>query len=165
MRDLPPQGWGCWVPRGSPRLWPFLVNKTFSLTQLSQSLHRPGEANMAAAERVLRYIRGKHDKCLIFCDPDSQRRNILYGWVDSNFAADPDARRSITSYVMAMNGAPISWRSCRQGGVTLSCAEAEYIAASAAAQETVYVRSLLARFRFPQRGPTECGKTMPCASL
>ena len=73
----------------------------------------------------------------IFCDPGLERRNILYGWVGSDWAADPDARRSMRGYVMAMNGAPISWRSCRQGVVTLSSAETEYVAASAAAQETV----------------------------
>ena len=49
------------------------------------------------------YIRGRHDQGLIFCDPGSDRRNILYGWVDSDFAADPDTRRSMTGYVMAMN--------------------------------------------------------------
>ena len=37
----------------------------FAFSQLSQFLHCPGEAHMAAAERVLRYIRGTHDKGLI----------------------------------------------------------------------------------------------------
>ena len=63
---------------------------------------------MAADERIFRYIRGTNDKGLIFCDPGSERHNILYGWVDSDFAADPDTRRSMTGYVMAMNGAPIN---------------------------------------------------------
>jgi len=62
----------------------------------------------------------------------------LTGWVDSDFAADSDTRRSITGYVMALNCAPISWRSCRQGGVTLSSSEAEYVAAIAVAQENAY---------------------------
>ena len=37
---------------------------------------------------------------------------------------------------------PVSLHSCRQGGVTISSAEAEYVAASAAAQEVIYLRSL-----------------------
>jgi len=44
---------------------------------------------------------------------------------------------------MALNGAPISWQSCRQGGVTLSSSEAEYVAASAVTQENAYFRALL----------------------
>jgi hypothetical protein len=39
--------------------------------------------------------------------------------------------------------------------VTLSSVEAEYVATSAAAQDTVYLRSLLDGFRFSERGPTE----------
>ena len=60
----------------------------------------------------------------------------------------------MTGYVMALNGAPISWKSCRQGGVTLSSWEAEYVAASAVAQENIYLRCLLAGFNSAQTSPT-----------
>ena len=111
--------------------------------------------HLQAAEHVLRYIRGTHDAGLSYCDPGPGKRDVLYGWVDSDFAADPDTRRSMTGYVMALNGAPISWKSCRQGGVTLSSSEAEYVAASAAAQENIYLRCLLNGFNRPQEGPTQ----------
>eukprot|EP00961_Rhodomonas_salina_P139344 1875187-Rhodomonas_salina.1 len=55
---------------------------------------------------------------------DPARRNVLEGWVDSDYAADPDTRRSVTGYVMSMNGAPLSWKAKRQGCVTLSSSEA-----------------------------------------
>ena len=51
---------------------------------------------------------------------------------------------------MALNGAPISWRSC----VTLSSSEAEYVAASAVAQENAYFRALLSGFDRSPPGPT-----------
>jgi hypothetical protein len=60
----------------------------------------------------------------------------------------------MTGYVMALNGDPISWKSCLQGGVTLSSSEAEYVAASAAAQENIYLRCLLASFDRAQTNPT-----------
>jgi len=63
-------------------------------------------------------------------------------------------RRNVTGYVMSLNGAPISWRSCRQGGVSLSSSEAEYVAASAVAQENAYLRSLLTCFDHAPVGPT-----------
>ena len=71
---------------------------------------------------------------------------FLTGWVDSDFAADSDTRSSVTGYVMALNSAPISWWSCCQGGVTLSSSEAEYVAASAVAQENAYLGALLSGF-------------------
>jgi len=55
---------------------------------------------------------------------------------------------------MALNGAPISWRSCRQGGVTLSSIEAEYVAASAVAQEKAYLHALLSGCDRSRLGPT-----------
>ena len=61
---------------------------------------------------------------------------------------------------MALNDAPISWRSCRQGGVTLSSSEAEYVAASAVAQENAYLRALLSASTAPLLAPHAFGKTM-----
>jgi hypothetical protein len=81
--------------------------------------------------------------------------NKLSGWVDSDFASDVDTRKSMTDYLMSLNGGPISWKSPRQGGVTLSSSEAEFVAASQAGQEVVYLRALLKGFGHCQKGPTE----------
>jgi hypothetical protein len=97
---------------------------------------------MQAALRALAYMRGTVDAGITYCDPGSDRRDVLYGWVDSDFAADPDSRRSIRGYLMALNCGPISWKSCRQGGVTISSSEAEFVAASHAAQDNICLRSL-----------------------
>jgi len=105
----------------------------FAYGQLSLFLHNPGPVHMPAAERTLAYVRGTHDQGLSYCNPGAENCNVLTGWVDSDFAAGSDTRRSVTGYVMTLNGAPISWRSCRQGGVTLSSSEAEYVATSAVA--------------------------------
>jgi len=126
----------------------------FAYGQLSLFLHKPGPVHMVAAERALAYVRGTHDQGLSYCDPGAENRNVLTGWVDSDFAVDSDTRRSVTGYVMALNGAPISWRSCRQGGVTISSSEAEYVATSAVAQENAYLRALLSGFDRSPLGPT-----------
>ncbi len=46
-----------------------------------------------------------------------------------NFASDIDARKSVTGYLMFLNGGPVSWKASCQGGVTLSSSEAEFVAA------------------------------------
>ena len=137
----------------------FLVQMTrcdlaFAYGQLSQFLHCPGPVHLLAAERALAYVRGTSDFGLCYSDLGAGRRNVLTGWVDSDFASDSDTRRSVTGYVMSLNGAPISWRSCRQDSVTLSSSEAEYVAASAVAQENAYLRSLLTGFDRAPVGPT-----------
>jgi hypothetical protein len=47
--------------------------------------------------------------------------------VDSDFASDIDTRKSVTGYLMVLNGGPVSWKASRQGGVTLSSSEAEFV--------------------------------------
>jgi hypothetical protein len=39
-----------------------------------------------------------------YCDPGEERRNKLTGWVDGNFAADPDMRKLMTGYLFSLNG-------------------------------------------------------------
>ena len=58
------------------------------------------------------------------------------------------------SYLMSLNGGAISWRSSRQGGVTLSSSEAEFVAASQAGKEVVYLRVLLRVFGYTQKKST-----------
>lgn len=127
----------------------------FSYSQLSKFVQYPGMAHLEAAERVLQYVRGTYDQGISFYDLGPDKRNILGGWVDSDFASDIDSRKSMTGYLMSLNGGPISWKSSRQGGVTLSSSEAEFVAASQAGQEVVYLRALLRGFGYTQKGPTE----------
>ena len=138
----------------------YLVNMTrpdlaFSYSQLSKFVQYPGKVHMEAAERVLQYVRATYDQGIAFYDLGADKRNKLGGWVDSDFASDADSRKSMTGYLMSLNGGPISWKSSRQGGVTLSSSEAEFVAASQAGQEVVYLRALLKGLGYSQKGPTE----------
>ena len=146
----------------------YLVQMTrcdLAFSQIGQLLYCPWEAHMAAAERVLRYIRGTHDRGLIFCDPGPERRNILYGWVDSGFAADPDTRQSMTGYVMAVNGAPISWCSCRQGGLPSCVLKLNMLLLVLLPKKLSTLAHSLLGFVFLNVARLKCGKTMPRASL
>ena len=80
--------------------------------------------------------------------------NLLWGFVNSDWAGCPDSRRSTSGFVLMLNGAAISWRSKRQPTVALSSAEAEFISASAIVQEVIYLRKFLDNLGFPQKSPT-----------
>jgi hypothetical protein len=81
---------------------------------------------MAAAKHVLQYLHGTYDRCLTYSKQASIRHNTLWGWVDSDWAADKETRRSHTGYVLMLNGGAISWKSRRQSSVSLNTSEAEY---------------------------------------
>ncbi len=53
-----------------------------------------------------------------------------------------------------MNNGPVSWRAKRQDCVTLSSAEAEFVAASLCGQEVIYLRALLQGLGHKQLEPT-----------
>ena len=74
---------------------------------------------------------------------DSSDSGVLTGYTNSDWAGDTDDRRSTAGYLFLLNSGPISWYSKKQGSITLSSAEAEYMALSAAAQEAIYLRNLL----------------------
>ena len=56
---------------------------------------------------------------------------------------------------MVLNGGPMSWKTSRQGGFTLSSSEAEFVAVSQVGKEELCLRTLFKRFAYLQHGPTE----------
>ena len=131
-------------------------------SELSKYVQRPGEKHMEAAEHCLKYLSGtygKPDSYLSYKasadERDGQKRNRLWGWVDADFAADLETRRSHTGYLLMLNGGAVSWKSTKQKSVSLSTAESEWYAASEAGKEILYLRFILADFGFGQEGPTD----------
>ena len=67
----------------------------------------------------------------------------LVGYSNSDYASDPDTRRSVSGFILYVHGVPISWRSKSQRTVTLSSSKAEWIAASEAVKEIMFVYQLV----------------------
>ena len=65
---------------------------------------------------------------------------IVNGYVDASFDTDPDDSKSQTGYMFTLNGGAVSWCSSKQSVVAGSTCEAEYIAASEAANEGVWMK-------------------------
>ena len=131
---------------------------SFAVSELSRFVSAPGQIHMQAVKHLLRYLKGTSDLSLRYSKPKNSgpmdRTNVLWGFVDSDWAGCQDSRRSTSGYTLMLNGAAVSWKSKRQPVVALSTAEAEFIAASSMVQEVIYARRLLERLGFPQTDPT-----------
>ena len=113
----------------------------------------PGEEHWKAAKRILRYIKGTIDYGITF-DGNEETDVKLPGYVDADWGSNPNGRKSQSGYLFTICGGVISWASKKQSVVALSSTEAEYIAASLASQEAVWLRSLLGDISFVQEEPT-----------
>ena len=67
----------------------------------------------------------------------------LVGFADSSFQSDHDDSRSVSNYIFTLNGVAICWKSSKQHTVADSICEAEYIAASDAAKEAVWLKKII----------------------
>ena len=110
----------------------------YAVGQLSRYVAAPTGQHLAAAKRVLRYLKGTATLALTYGADTG-----VTGYSDADYAGDVPTRRSTTGYIFTMHGASVSWTSKRQGSVALSTTEAEYVAGAMAAREAVWVRRLL----------------------
>ena len=89
-------------------------------------------------------MRGTSDYSLCYHGKSSGAPHsvCIHGFVDSDWAGDIDRRRSTSGYVFTMFGGAISWMSKRQPVVALSTTEAEYMAATHACKEAIWLKRL-----------------------
>ena len=119
---------------------------SFAVNVAARFMANPGPEHWQWIKRILRYIRRNPNPCIEF------RANMgppVFGFSDSDWAGDLEDRHSTTGYVFFMAMAPISWATKRQPTVALSSMEAEYMAAAAATQEALSLRSLLHELGYP----------------
>ena len=62
---------------------------------------------------------------------------VVKSYIDASFDTDPDDSKSQIGYVLILNDGAVSWCSSKQNIMAGSTFEAEYIAASEAANEGV----------------------------
>ncbi|RVW58633.1 Retrovirus-related Pol polyprotein from transposon TNT 1-94 [Vitis vinifera] len=106
---------------------------------VSRFMSRPGKQHWEAVKWILRYLKGSLDTCLCFTGASLK----LQGYVDADFAGDIDSRKSTTGFVFTLGGTAISWASNLQKIVTLSTTEAEYVAATEAGKEMIWLHGFL----------------------
>ena len=141
---------------------------SYLVTKLSERLENPTQAHYSACKYALRYLCGTIDKGLIYkpC-PVSPGAQII-GYSDSDWGSSSD-RKSFSGYCYQLSGVNsfVSWKCKKQPTVALSTCEAEYIAASFALQEGIFLRQLLLDLKYPElkinlyvdnRGAIELGK-------
>jgi hypothetical protein len=110
----------------------------FAVSMLSRFLNNPGDAHWEAVKRLFRYLKGTKDLQLTY----GGEQHDLQSYTDADGNVQED-RRAISGTAILIDGGAISWAAKRQELVTLSTAEAEYVAATHAAKDTLWVHKLV----------------------
>ncbi|GAU45713.1 hypothetical protein TSUD_400940 [Trifolium subterraneum] len=83
---------------------------------ISRYMERPTEIHVAAAKRILRYLKGTISHGLWY---ERGKGDELIGWSDSDYAGDIDDRRSTSEYVFMIGSKPIEKR--KEHCITIYC--------------------------------------------
>ena len=95
---------------------------------------QPKKEHWTSVKHILRYLNGSRNYSLHY---SSGETSDLIGYSDEDWAGNINERKSTIGNLFKLGGAAIKWKSQKQTCVSLSIAEAEYIALTSAAQEAV----------------------------
>lgn len=112
----------------------------FAVQALSKFSKDPGEAHWEAVKRVFRYLKSTQNLWLTFGD----QGDALKGYADADGNMSED-RRAVSGFAFIINGGAVSWSAKRQEIVMLSTTESEYVAATHATKEAIWIRSLISQ--------------------
>jgi len=112
----------------------------YAASLLSRFMTGPTKIHMGAAKRILRYIQGTLSYGIEYVRDQSV---TLIGFCDADCAGSEDDNRSTSGYAFSFGIGVFSWSSMKQNTVILSTAEAEYVSASEATAQSIWLRFVL----------------------
>lgn len=124
---------------------------SFAVSSLARFSSNPTKEHWTALKRLLRYLKGTTMFGILYTKGGASE---CIGFSDADWAGDTNDRKSTSGYVFMLNGGAVSWSSKKQKCVALSTAEAEYVALSSAAQESIWLRQLLMELGSSPETPT-----------
>nr|GEY25157.1 ribonuclease H-like domain, reverse transcriptase, RNA-dependent DNA polymerase [Tanacetum cinerariifolium] len=115
---------------------------SYSVGLLSRFMQEPKEQHMKAIKQVLRYVKGTKDYGITY---KHKGENKIQGFSDSSYGINTQECKGTTGIIFYYGDSPISWSTQKQATVALSSCESEFIAATAAATQALWLKRLLSR--------------------
>eukprot|EP00253_Pinus_taeda_P018996 PITA_18996 len=112
----------------------------YAVNQLSQAMVQPTKLFWKETKHVLRYLRGTSQYGLWYKQSEGVK---LQGFTDVDWAGSPSYWKSTSGGIFNLGSATISWHSRKQRSVALSSSETEYMAASKAPCEAIWMQKIL----------------------
>lgn len=124
----------------------------YSINFLSRFMHNPGFKHWKALLRVVRYLKFTRNFGLLYSSNSTlSPLTSIIGWSDSDWGGEMDTRRSTAGFSFVLAGAAVTWQSKKQTAVTLSTAEAEFVAVALATKEGLWIQMLIEELKIIPR--------------
>ncbi|KAL8096081.1 hypothetical protein AgCh_037150 [Apium graveolens] len=123
----------------------------YSVGVISRFMKHPTVLHFGAARRILRYVKGTLHFGLRYTQGAGDY--LLSGFSDSDLGGNVKDRRSTGGMAFYLDESLITWVSQKERCVALSSCEAEFMAATAAACQAVWLRNLLMELTDTKHGP------------
>eukprot|EP00253_Pinus_taeda_P004379 PITA_04379 len=119
--------------------------------ELSQAMVQPTKLFWKAAKHVLRYLRGTSQFGLWYKHTEGVK---LQGFTDAYWAGSPSDQKSTSGGIFNLGSVAVSYYNMKQKSIALSSTETEYMAASQATCEAIWMRKILVGLFAQMMDPT-----------
>jgi len=113
----------------------------YSVGICSRFMERPTVKHLLAVKQIMRYIKGTLNFGLVYTQ--EKKEEVLVGYTDSDVGGDLVGRRSTGGMAFYLNDSLVTWCSHKEKTVALSSCEAEFMAATEAAKQGIWLSNLL----------------------
>jgi hypothetical protein len=113
---------------------------SYALSATSRYQSNYGEAYWTIVKNILRYLRRTKEVFLVF---GGEEELLVKGYSDATFQTDAGDSKSQFSFVFCLNRGAVSWKSSKKDTIVDSMTKDEYITASEAAKEVVWIRNFV----------------------
>ena len=115
---------------------------SYAIGYLSRFLDCSDDEHLTAAKRILQYLKKTIKYKMIY----SHRRTdklMISAYSDADWGSCKEDRRSVSGVVINISGGSVVWTSKKQSITAVSTMEAEYVAASEAIKDIMWLRNVL----------------------
>ncbi|PNX70323.1 gag-pol polyprotein, partial [Trifolium pratense] len=120
---------------------------TFAVGVCARYQAEPKMSHLTQVKRILKYVNATSDYGIMYSHTNNAR---LMGYCDADWAGCADDRKSTSGGCFYLGENLISWFSKKQNCVSLSTAEAEYIAAGSSCSQLLWMKQMLKEYNVEQ---------------
>ena len=112
----------------------------FRVIQLAQYVSKPTMVQWGAILHLIRYLGATRDRGIVLNQAPSHTLTL---YTDASHGDRQMDRKSVTGYVLFINGSPVDWCSWKQKLITILTAEAKYVAISDSLQDVCPIAMMI----------------------